>query len=126
MGSVGHKREYESKAIYDFAMLAKFLSELCYPESKELQELARKAKLTFIMDATAYMQDLKTRNVIQDCLNDCEECRRWTNDQTCEINGRFVGPCKYGSAPYKVKVMRDRFGLDDIETIKKYPITEIR
>ncbi len=122
MGRVGRKRLYETEAIYDFAMLTKFLSELCYPESKELQELARRAKLTFIMAATSEKNDLDTHNIIQDQLQDCEECRRWSDDQTCEKNGRFIGPCKYSSAAYKAQFIQKQFGLEAIEIIKKYPV----
>lgn len=126
MGSVGRKRRYETEAIFDFAMLAKYLSELCYPESKELQELARRAKLTFIMAATAEKSDLNTRSIIEDQIRECEECKRWSNDQTCERNGHFTGPCKYSSAAYKAKAIRDHFGMEAVEIIKKYPIKEIR
>lgn len=126
MGSVGNKRQYETEAIYDFAMLVKILSELHYPESKELQELARRAKLTFIMAATTEQNDLKTGSIFRDRLQDCETCKRWSNDQTCERNGHFTGPCKYSSAAYKAKAIRDHFGMEAIEIIKKYPIKEIR
>lgn len=126
MGSVGYKRQYETEAIYDFAMLVKILSELHYPESKELQELARRAKLMFIMAATTEQRDLKTGNIIRDRLRDCESCKRWSNDQTCMQNGNRTGSCKYSSAAYKAKAIRDHFGMDAIEIVKKYSIKEIR
>lgn len=103
MGSVGRKRRYETEAIFDFAMLAKYLSELCYPESKELQELARRAKLTFIMAATAEKSDLNTRSIIEDQIRECEECKRWSNDQTCERNGHFTGLANTVPQPIKPK-----------------------
>ena len=75
MGSVGYKRQYETEAIYDFAMLVKILPT-ALPESKELQELARRAKLTFIMAATTEQNDLKTGSIFRDRLQDCETCKR--------------------------------------------------
>lgn len=126
MGSVGYKRQYETEAIYDFAMLVKTLSELCYPDSKELQQLARRAKLTFIMLATTEQRDLKTGNIVRDRLQDCADCKRWSSEQPCMVNGHRTGRCKYASDEYKAGVIRRQFGDAVIEIIKKYPVKEIR
>jgi len=125
MGSIGFKRQYETDALFDFAMLLKYLSEISYPGNTELQTLARRAALTYVMAANEEEVDMKSRNIIRDRLQDCADCKRWTSEQPCIVNGHHSGPCKYNSFTYKAGVIREKFGDKAIEIIKKYPMKEM-
>lgn len=76
--SVGWQRQYETKAVCDFAMAVRIFAEE-KPNDAKLQAFARKCRLTAIMVMAKEDEDVKTGNIVKDRLADCEQCKRWNN-----------------------------------------------
>lgn len=117
----GHKRDAQLAALCDFSTWVCDTSNM-HPDDAELWEFRRVVTLTALNELMMDKQQMNDphSNIVRDRLDDCEDCKR-TGLDSCMVNGKHIGKCRWRTGTQKIEFVKERFGEKALKYLKMYP-----